>query len=1451
MSSSSSLVPNLSYPFQGFTGGGAFAQPPMQGNTLLNMFGPEADPIVPEAQLMNPFSGATHVRREVPDSATMVNLPEVVIFLMTTDGQNFMLEAVLPLVRWGWALRTITQRGLIFPRMPIPETPETAPYRTSIFGGFIETTNFTRFAAGTQYSMEYYKTAQGKNHQTYDLYRLSLSVSEMLNDRCYGALLGCKKQVAMRFASMGEFRSIDVRKALQQDVLHWNWVIKEEYGFQKQFEDVLRIVAKFQGSVTAAIVPSIVNSLILARPEMLKYYLAGPAGPGRVTDQNRSLIPQGQITIFTPRHTPERVGATIPPTMGGSQIGNYHKSLELPEVRSGSDEYLRAYDSYCRGIGLYCPERDRVVYIPPMELLDHCNLFGAAGKVRGLSGKGGRDTNDFLTLTQADVDDRFRSEPPEFPKPSPSGKQQRPPAASGRKKNMKGGPMKIFGQLRLAHFSATDRMETGRMLLFRLEERYPKMASAISAGLELYKNMCQAAPDLDFVDHVLRSNVATLYKKRWSSAEDGTLDLDVAEGRPVAPPAFARSMGWVRDPQATDDQELMERAHQALAEYDGVAGYAALINAEVDLSCPPLPIKKRLIHDTDFGKDHKFSNLTGYASYEGFRAMAKLWSSDPSSAESEYDAEVLKVGTEFVRALEAAAERLEELLPGFADGEVDIKKGESIPRMIAERGLGMCAIPLWMNSRKVGSVILSKDRLDKQKQFPSAFDYTDGKKVAEAIGEVSAVLLGRYFSSDDSSPSLLTEFVRVVGDRIKRTKAPYIEQKDKADSFARLKSIVEPTRKLDEEEVGTKISGLYKKKDFQNQEKRPTLGLRPNNPFWNLVFLWSPLRLAVFGALLELLIQATQLNDERFAIRLNQLTNLFSKTNDEQYAANLVFDELKNLYKGDTQFKTFSNRLSKAKKADDDFWKDAFVVEDATKPDQTGPFTVRSPLLSEISGKPIVLKVDGGAALLEGTTALLKQSVDGQDEFLLKLIGFNPRAGNLKQLPIGGKSKFKFDKADVSSNILGEIDAFWKTGLSISADQLEAFCGKNSPSESSSIFDLRAGDLEHPNRYVSYDRQPGLLKRMRDVQTSFGAHVSQMKQSPEGTHHIGLAVRWIDVPLLEVKRRLHHTFVGPTSGREGADEADQVAGLQSDVIHTEDFMKALSGVDALSPDPWTRCLSALWSITPFTRASCSAAVRHSIRLPFNFLIFRPHMNFLSHYCFFVKPGVDDLGFTAIAGEDVMEGGTHITKEGGLHASFWHAVHIRHPENEHTVFNFAPAGLGPGGSTGWIDPATYDPAAFGDFDEPTTPGSQSMMCVPIPFSENPTRDYIDIRGHMAIFELEDGSSMHVSDEDRVAHYPSWERANDAFKFSDHAGLRYIDTMGISGMYPKQNSLCWSGMTFYRVPKIPGVRDAIYMTVNKGQWGPNQGPGCGEIYRGRLTTALPNFNYNTDTRYFIVA
>jgi hypothetical protein len=1565
--------------------GGSFANPVMQGNTLMSMFAPGPESDLPSASVIDPFTSRYHSRYEVPDTSKVVDLGEVVMFTMQTDDDNFMTQEVLPLISWGRAIRTYKWSVWNFPQLNIPAVPETAPPRFGYFNKISETTSLMRFAVGMHMSAEYAKTPMGRAHQLYNLQQIALSVQAMLSNQSYRALLGAEHQSRKRLEEFGTYTPISVDRANANEVKQWCRPQKEEHGFMQLYEDTLAEMSRIGGKANAVILTTKLNTLVLARPELIEFNRAGPAGPALVRNPNRSLLPNGARAFFT-RTYPERFGLDTNLWQKLSQIGNYHKSIEPSKIRSGDPIYMEKYHSGIRNISIYNQESNAMDIIKVSTMMAHSHIFRSDGSLRAfdepLDQPGGR-RDDSMGFTKQEEDEDFLNfEAPLPPAPLTIAEA----AAGGSRHPLYGGgggggvgplprTLEVFGQLRARHFTWTDLRETGSMLAHRFVKACNCEKSTfvcdINKGMELYRKMCKREFDKDFLQFALKSGMKTMYQNANPQLQhrvivDGsrTLIPTVPAGVQPPPPAathVGRGGGtrgdvptaltniWV-DTVAADSEAVLRKVKTSSLRRDPASGSVEVMNITETNGFWPLPLGSE--EDFPEVKGMQFHNLTGYASYPGFKAMAAAFESGHPLRTTRYNVVELEQASKMIDALDKLADKAALMLPGcqlFQQASKDKSGGQ----IIGEQLLGMVGLNVMANLNKVGGFIMSRGDYDKlldkqanredfymgQDDFAQNVLGSDARR-ADMWSDMVRACVTKYFSasSEKTDINLLSAYSSTLQERLgrsvsdKKFATAYAEATRDALVAGVLARTMNPTnaggyvpKKLDfyralselvnlptpndvaaltADETRVAISSLFKGPD--NYRSVPDLG----DADTSFVPAWSPLKLQIYSTILQLITYAATAfkgSDAQLSNYMKVIATLLSFARADNggevaelknRAGNWVdpaagglkwvpwAEALKRLidnvlfpdHKDEPFMRNLKQHLDMAIAEEQDF-ASKFQRWDAAG-GAPAPFTL--PFLSGIFGNRNKSTVTyDSAGTWVGFVALLLN--DKNQDFVAQAIGKTYRdspsdftaAG---QAGIGGRpglakgfQKLDFGRKPPRAKKYGDYDgdddggddddgtdiplgddgrAFYKTSLVIPSDQLPSMFGQNDPRSSRTYIDVRVSNPRKPTDYVSYDAQNALLSEMRDLRAEFKAKVVYGSQIPGQNQDYAatLEIPWTHVPLLEVGDRTSHTFFGPSSSEEN-NQGIAAYGLRIKARFTRSFTLACQSLDRDCMDPMDRICGVMFACTPFTRKACEALITNNVRLPFNMDVFRPHMNYLMELCAVLSTGVNDLGFTAIAGRDYFGGTTVLTKEFNTHLSFWSGTIITQPQNVKMLRNLMSVGFGPGGGTGWYRPGkTYDPRQLGDYRTPRLAhgSSPSLMCVALPFTENTTREYICLGGRLNHLEEGYGGSKVIvgrsNGEEMSLHYSTAPRYCGIWGWKGQPDSGIMETLGESN-YALYNTRCYAGMTMYTgisTEKHPNGK-TVAMTMNRGHWGPNVGPGCQAVYQGEAVP-LPQFDYH---------
>lgn len=806
----------------GLSGGqaGSFANASASiGNSLSNLFAPGSDNIGPTTPIMDPFAGQLHSRFEVPDTAGTVNLGDLVVFMMMSDGEDFYTRDICPIVEWNWAIKRINYGTWVFPQYAVRPTPETAPPRNVEFYEFNDTTTLTRYATGHHMSVEYMNTARGQDNQRYNLKQLSLNIQETQNICIINALMKCRQRMAERREIFGSYTVMDLEEEFKKEVSRFCRVQKEEYGFLTMWEEIQREMARLGGRADSVIITKRVNTLVVTRPEYTKYMEAGPSGPATVRDSNRTFLPAGVNAYFSNTY-PERFGSNMGPWQQLMQIGTYVQSRELSILMSKSDAYFKNYDSKTRSVWIYDMNVDKFVEVDLKKMIENCGLFENNGSLRlpsvgrsfssGVNGGTGL-IRDFLTMDEKDLysGDHWKRNPYSqvqlsdtplnggqssilttqnsvYDKVNSSMNKNRSAISKVRSDGVR--PINLIGHLQEEHFGVSNFQDCGYMMLHRIADlngcSAQKLVSSIQQGLALFADMSRRQIDYDFIDYVIRNAIITMYRSE----------------REIQPDSNLKTSSHVQeiyvDTKANTHDELWKYIRETCLQ-DATADIAGKKTANNDKLrmlknvfehnlCLPLPTLENDGNDK-FG-NKSFPNLTGYQSFPGFCEMAKVFKSSSQIAHlvKRYNMKELEIASNFVDALEMFAQGLETILPECVlfNSERDGSSARSMSatkkaRVIAEKVFNIGGSNIWCNLKKhslflvdAATALLWKPDATKTKTHLGGLtddeflDLTQSTQLGEFYQEVTWKAVASYYGTLlETVPKAISLFTGNIGDK--------------------------------------------------------------------------------------------------------------------------------------------------------------------------------------------------------------------------------------------------------------------------------------------------------------------------------------------------------------------------------------------------------------------------------------------------------------------------------------------------------------------------------------------------------------------------------------------------------------------------------------------------------------------------------------------------------------
>lgn len=422
-----------------------------------------------------------------------------------------------------------------------------------------------------------------------------------------------------------------------------------------------------------------------------------------------------------------------------------------------------------------------------------------------------------------------------------------------------------------------------------------------------------------------------------------------------------------------------------------------------------------------------------------------------------------------------------------------------------------------------------------------------------------------------------------------------------------------------------------------------------------------------------------------------------------------------------------------------------------------------------------------------------------------------------------------------SSNFSGGLVEFIKTSLVFSAEQIQQLkmVGINT---STDHIEITSTDPGNYSKYVSPDKINTLVSEVEKVN-----HEISFSEDPNHIPH------WRTIPLLFVDRKLKHTFFGPPMNVGGSISVNS-CGLPVSDVYNKSFTQTCFSLDRIKCPAAVKMATLLYMSTAVNMNTLLALAAANIRIPMNFILARPHRNFITESCAILSTGIEKLGFTAMACRDYITGQTVLTKEWNGHVSFMANTIITHPENCYIQQNIMVTGFGTGqGVRFWDNPQNYGPGDQCGSEKPD-PNWPSMFCFAVPFTEVVDRNYINTPGRVPhLVEGIQSTQIKVSEETRRArHYSTADRYNKLWGFHKTTDSRLMSIMGANGANPLYNTQCYQDTCGYWDPYHKTVK---YMTLGTGHLGKNVGPGFKDVMEGRVVR-FKDYGYECNPSITIV-
>lgn len=1547
------LLLNQSAPIHSLSGG-SFANT-QAGNSLMNIFAKGAGNSVHINQT-DPFAMRPVSRFEVPDTAQVINLGDMVQFYMQTDtGEPFWTQSILPLVDYGWAVRIFKYGKWIFPQMSLRPSAETAPPRMLESYQMSAITQMEHFNIGQHMSKEYMKTEKGQLNQILNLKQMALSVQESMNLRIQMALLTSNRRTREFLEATGTYRPNDVKQAIMKEINRFCMIQKDEFGIECLTTQLSEEVNRNRGMANTWILTKKLNFLTLTKDHRTIYSIGGPDAVATVKDPNRSIMPSGTPIYYTMSY-PERFGADTTPWQSNVQIGSYAWAGEIPNLNSGeyNEAYLRAYTTKCLSVWIYDQEKDSIVEMKADHMLYHSNLFERDGTLKALP-ENSEDPNHYIdaqedfgmydakTIQKPEYHPNLGSINPaslENTRTLSSGnssssqqhlKRRSTPRGYGRQAVLTGKrPLSYIGHLDQKHFDWKEYTSAGYQIMFHLAKSMgmdpTELTAQYNAGMDLYKDLCQRKIDLKSLDSVFRETVKQNFlwqhgakvdeielrneyvstngddykpasvnaaKSRFTQKYGDTsvapsvrlVDVIAGFAALVANPvseikksvenmdddiAIRAYADDVKETTSTDNTEaqnqkaaiekrlddalkawvplyMLSKYLKKLKEQGGTTkGYKyngtqtdEVIWNDIKGSCLSEEYNNGLYELKDLPgntflplpRAQENFSLAGYASFDGLKELAKLYSHKDDAMSRLYNQDKLRTAHNFVNLIHKFSEVLFRLLPEcelFTEDSIQRvhSRDKSKDSVVAERLLGMVGIPIWVNLKYAQEFIMSKSRAkDHKTKTPTTVTFAKNgievgpfkelilavyrRYMGEPLGQLSSSL--KYLTDEEAQKDKTTPNTKVINDLLTYVINP-VSDVTSFEGYA----------------TGDEI-----RKDDDNSDT-----------FFNLVGSnkgdQTKIAAVIFGSTAKYIYTRLVVEVANAILSNTGISMTTAKDLIEKLAADVIKSKKPKLSELIGALRAFIVEIyggPKSKKSS------------STLPKHAAGW-VRQ--LDELSGKTkledILLKDEMGLSVDKTT----KQN--GLGDVYLKI------ANNLKvNIPIdgGGKSQSmiggRVTREERRTTPKPHDDlSFFRTSLTFSPEQVEEIMSiKTTDADKwKGIFDIRVSDPSNFSHYLSDHHFKAMLQAIKTANEAYEVDsikkFSNVRQLPDSLEDIGnvdlthspLVKRGWIIPLLKQDKRGERIFISNKATGNSAEERQHNANAFGILLAnvTENMQNITYSVSQSCSRGLQRMAAIAYMVSPFKYNTLKSLLDNNLRFPISFVLFRPHMNYTTESGAYLAPGLETLGFTSVAGLDYDSGSNVMNKEWNAHLTLWFAPVVMHPENCYIQNNLALVNFGTGGGSKYYTPATYNSSkpGFRIFKD----DYPSVMVVPLPKNEMITDEIISVTGRIPQYSSpairHDGKSYDTS-------YSTSARANHVWRWNKAEREGFVSTLGPDGIYPLNNVICCRGTAFYWNPHKGGSGSLGYWCPNRGHMGPEEGHGCKKLRQGELVK-WPKFEHH---------
>ena len=275
---------------------------------------------------------------------------------------------------------------------------------------------------------------------------------------------------------------------------------------------------------------------------------------------------------------------------------------------------------------------------------------------------------------------------------------------------------------------------------------------------------------------------------------------------------------------------------------------------------------------------------------------------------------------------------------------------------------------------------------------------------------------------------------------------------------------------------------------------------------------------------------------------------------------------------------------------------------------------------------------------------------------------------------------------------------------------------------------------------------------------------------------------------------------------------------------SKNFARSWEAINQEAASPLVRALAHLYDSIPISYQAYSSFIDNNVRLPLDFYVTRPHINFTMLMAIKLWAGAETM-FTAVQ-PGLFEMEDDAKTQAHLGTFTWkHKCIVKEPANVYIAKGVFANGVNGGLGVNVIDVETYN-AGNGTYD------NESIIVLAVSPNDVLEGNLLSLTGYLTVAEFD---SLGLTSNNSV-QYETAARYNKLYGWNEsRVGVNY-DTTPHDAILERDfnNVLCMPGLYLKKT-----LKDNTYTTLVRGQ-GHLAGmiyPGCAAVLEGRMTRVDP--------------